>query len=237
MIGWPLILLGGLLGSSHCLGMCGGFAITVGLGARSVQGNVLRQLVYSSGRIFTYAVLGASVGLAGMTVAHEINAWVNAQALLSILAGTILVIQGLRSGGIRFGKRLSGPSGFGCLAGGMLGTFLTAPGLEFAFLAGILTGLLPCGLVYGYLALAASAGSFIESIGIMVVFGLGTVPMMFLAGVGASALSVAARRKLLRVAAYCVVITGLLAIGRGIWFVQTGEDTHGLSCPACRATD
>ncbi len=57
MIELPLVLLGGLLGSSHCIGMCGGFAISIGLGNRRLSSHVLRQLVYSSGRVFTYAFL------------------------------------------------------------------------------------------------------------------------------------------------------------------------------------
>ena len=53
MIELPLVFLGGLLGSAHCVGMCGGFALTIGLGARDVAANVCRQLVYTAGRIFT----------------------------------------------------------------------------------------------------------------------------------------------------------------------------------------
>src|SRR5690606_2384539 len=51
MIEWSLIFLGGLLGSAHCIGMCGGFAIAIGAGATRWSSNALRQVIYSLGRI------------------------------------------------------------------------------------------------------------------------------------------------------------------------------------------
>jgi sulfite exporter TauE/SafE len=44
----PLVLLGGLLGSAHCFGMCGGFAVGVGLGASGFAANLWRQLIYTA---------------------------------------------------------------------------------------------------------------------------------------------------------------------------------------------
>ena len=58
MIEWPLVVVAGLLGSSHCLGMCGPLALAVGAGTRDVRANLVRQLTYSAGRIATYAALG-----------------------------------------------------------------------------------------------------------------------------------------------------------------------------------
>ena len=62
MIELPLVLMSGLLGSAHCLGMCGGFALAIGGGATNVRSNLARQLVYTAGRVFTYMVFGHPEG-------------------------------------------------------------------------------------------------------------------------------------------------------------------------------
>ena len=60
-----LVFMGGLLGSAHCVGMCGGFVVGIGLGSKSWGGNLARQLVYSLGRVCTYILIGAMSGFAG----------------------------------------------------------------------------------------------------------------------------------------------------------------------------
>ncbi len=78
-----------------------------------------------------------------------------------------------------------------------------------------MTGLLPCGLVYGFLALACSTASLPRGAATMAAFGLGTVPLMVLTGTGASLVSMVTRRRLLRFAAWCVVLTGIVSLARG----------------------
>jgi sulfite exporter TauE/SafE len=236
----PLIVLGGLLGASHCIGMCGSFALAVGIGARSARANLLRQLVYSSGRVFTYAFLGAIAGFCGFWFVRRTAPLVHLQAVLSLLAGALLVVQGLlalgavlrRQGGV--GRRLRlqiGPRS-PCLTGTLVGALLGSPRGTDVFLAGVLNGLLPCGLVYGYLSLATSTASLTGGVATMLAFGAGTVPGMVLAGAGASVLSHALRRELFRVAAVCVLATGLLAVARGAVFLEHHNDALP-SCPAC----
>jgi sulfite exporter TauE/SafE len=233
MIELPLIFLGGLLGSSHCIGMCGGFALTVGLGARGLRANLARQLVYSAGRIFSYGFLGCVAGFAGFWFARRSGAFVPLQAGLSLVAGVLLVAQGLLGLGLFPGgifRRSAPPRRSSCLAGTFLGTFLMSPRVSDVFVAGLLNGLLPCGLVYGYLSLASSAASLPAGLATMIAFGLGTVPAMVLTGAGASVVSVAARHRLHRIAAVCVLLTGVLAIARGVAFLAVGSTAQ---CPAC----
>lgn len=234
MIELPLILLGGLLGSSHCLGMCGGFALSIGMGARTVSANLLRQLIFCVGRVFTYGFLGSVAGFAGFWFARRSGTFVHAQAALSVLAGCFLVAQGLLTLGV-LPRRMIARFGFGqatapCLAGSFFAVFLKSPRLTSVFLAGMLNGLLPCGLVYGYLSLASSTASLPSGLATMIAFGLGTVPIMVLTGAGASALSFAARRRLFQVAACCVLLTGLIAIARGVVF---WDATFSAACPYC----
>src|SRR5262249_52470652 len=151
--------LGGLLGSAHCVGMCGGFALNIGLSSRGFTANLRRQLVYTAGRIFTYAFLRVAAGWAGLWLAGESSVWVNTQAVLCIWAGLVLLGQGLLALGLtprRFWLK-SAARGSPCLAGTFVAPFLTSPRSADVLVAGVLTGFLPCGLVYGYLALASSS--------------------------------------------------------------------------------
>ncbi len=235
MIELPLVFLGGLLGSAHCVGMCGGFALSIGVGAGSPVSNLWRQLIYTLGRVLTYSFFGVLAGYGGFWLSRRAGTLVNVQAGLSIVAGVLLVFQGLLSLGViprRFFPTITG--GGPCLAGTFVGPFLTSPGLMNVLLAGILTGFLPCGLVYGFLTLASSTASIIQGPLTMIAFGAGTAPIMILTGVGGSLLPHSSRRQMLRVAAVCVLITGLISLGRGIMFVQFPGSAAVQSCPFCK---
>ena len=70
MIEAPLIVLGGLLGSAHCLGMCGGFVLTLSVRGRRTMTELQRQSIYAAGRISTYPVAGATAGFVGLRLPH-----------------------------------------------------------------------------------------------------------------------------------------------------------------------
>ncbi len=232
MIEWPLIFLGGLLGSAHCIGMCGGFAVAIGAGARHGRQNVARQLVYSLGRVTTYTTGGAAAGFGGMRLARAWEGWVNVPAVLAVLAGVLLIIQGTLATGI-WRPRNARLQHAVCLAGSMFKSMLTAPGWRGVFLAGLFTGFLPCGLVYAYLALATSAGDLWRGAAVMTLFGLGTWPLMIVSGVGVSLMSPKARRKLMFVAAWCVMVTGAITLARGCGFLDLPFRPATKSCPFC----
>jgi Cytochrome C biogenesis protein transmembrane region len=119
MIELPLVFLGGLLGSAHCVGMCGGFALTIGIGSRGLGSNLRRQLIYTAGRIFTYSFFGLVAGYAGLWIAARASIWINIQASLSLLAGVLLLGQCLLALGMvprRYWPKLAG-AGSPCLAG------------------------------------------------------------------------------------------------------------------------
>lgn len=233
MLELPLVFIGGMLGSAHCVGMCGGFALLLGAGTRDMRANLGRQLLYSAGRISTYAIIGGAVGYGGVRLAGLASPLVNVQAILSLVAGLLLVFQGLHSAGYLRLQRVTGASP-GCPFTGSLGSLLRSRGWAAAFLAGVFTGLLPCGLVYAYLALATSAGGLWQGWLTMSCFGLGTVPLMVLAGSGGSLLSIASRRRVLRVAAICVIASGLISIARGATAVHRPSTNVTGSCPLCR---
>lgn len=236
MIELPLVLIGGVLGSSHCIGMCGGFALSIGAGSSGWSANFRRQLIYSLGRIFTYAFLGAIAGFTGWRVAKYVPTLVNVPATLAVVAGVLLIWQGLKAAGIRL-RRTGQPNvspGGTCLAGTMFASLLTAPGYTGAFVAGLATGLLPCGLVYAMLALATSTRSLTAGMLIMAVFGIGTVPVMVATGLGGSLLSLVWRRNLFRAAAWCIVLTGIASVARGMGFFTLPGVAEATGCPFCQ---
>lgn len=233
MIEWPLVFMTGMLGAAHCVGMCGPFVLTLGGSAPSLRVNVGRQLCYTAGRVFTYSTLGTVAGFAGWRLQKFIPTGVHTAAWLAIGAGLFLLYQGLMATGILRRRGIAGQHS-PCLAGTFLGTFLTTPGKTTSFLAGLLTGLLPCGLLYGMLALAASARDPLLGWATMATFGLGTAPVMLLTGCGGSLLSLTVRRHLMRVAAWCLVLTGIVAVARGASFLSQPEPERG-ACPFCHA--
>ena len=232
MIELPLVFAAGFLGSSHCIGMCGPFAVLLGSGSSSTANGLARQLLFSVGRIFTYSVLGAIAGFCGMYLAETsvLTGWVNVPAALSIVAGTFLIYQGLEAAGVfRMVWRANAAP---CLAGGLVANFLKSPNPVSVFLAGLFTGFLPCGLVYGFLGMSASSQQIFTGAAIMCVFGLGTVPVMVATGTGGGMLSATTRGRVLRIAAWCLVIAGVISIARGVSYIGA-EAVDPAACPLC----
>ncbi|MBX3444431.1 MAG: sulfite exporter TauE/SafE family protein [Planctomyces sp.] len=234
-----LIAMSGLLGSAHCIGMCGGFAAILALVPGGRRRVLARQLVYSAGRIFTYATFGLCAGTVGMRLSGQpVSGAVSFAATFSILCGAFLVLQGLSALGLRFPFPGSGSSvAGGCLSGQLLRTFLQSPGRLHTFLAGVMTGFLPCGLVYAFVALAASRAHPFEGLLVMAAFGAGTVPLMAATGLGASWASRAVRQRMLQAAACCVIATGLLTIARGAGFLRPQSESAAPDCPFCMPRD
>uniref|UniRef100_A0A7C2P0B0 Sulfite exporter TauE/SafE family protein n=1 Tax=Schlesneria paludicola TaxID=360056 RepID=A0A7C2P0B0_9PLAN len=229
---WCLIALGGLLGSSHCLGMCGGFAVLLGIHRASWRQNLFAQLAFSLGRLTSYATLGVMAGFAGRSLSRHVPTIINVPAVLSLLAGSFLLWEGLHATGLL--RRRVAPAGEAvCLFGPMFSTLLKHPALRGAFSAGVFTGLLPCGLVYAFVSLAASSGDLLRGAAIMLAFGAGTVPLMLLAGAGVLLLAATTRQRLWQAAAWSVVATGLLTVGRGISFLHGAETAPAHRCPLC----
>jgi sulfite exporter TauE/SafE len=233
MIELPYIFIGGLLGSAHCLGMCGPLAISLGAGAPPGSNPLHRQLVFSFGRIFTYSFCGALTGLGGAWITSQRGGFVISQAALAILAGIVLVLMGLVTAGVlpRPVYRILG--GLPCGAGSWLKTFLSAPGWSGPLLAGVFTGFIPCGLVYAFLLKAGSTGTMWQGMLTMLAFGLGTIPLMVMIGYGGQFLSVIGRVQLFRIAAWCIVLTGVISIARGAIQFQTPSEAATPPCPFC----
>ena len=221
----PLIFVGGLLGSSHCIGMCGPLALALGMSENRVTANLRRQLVFSVGRICTYGFAGALAAFTGLWLSQWSWLAVGVQGTLAIVGGVALVLLGLTTAGVlpRMGLGWLAPQS--CSAAVWLKTLLTSPKLPSAFLAGVFTGFIPCGLVYAFLAMAAGTGDVVRGWLVMVTFGAGTVPLLVITGCGGTVLSITGRARVLRIAAWCVVITGVISIVRGASFIDSSRSS------------
>jgi sulfite exporter TauE/SafE len=226
------VLLSGLAGSVHCLGMCGSIAASMSLGAVGIRGALIRQLFWGTGRIVTYVFLGLCAAAAGTKLLRLQQDAIWLQSGLAILAGVLLIVQALRAAGWMRGAVIRGGTGI-CPARTIFSRFFLGGSHAGAFVAGVMTGFLPCGLVYGFLALAASTGHPGAGALLMFCFGLGTLPMLLIAGAGFSFAAVGIRRKLLRVAAISVLVTGLITVSRGVQLAASAIGERGPSCPLC----
>jgi sulfite exporter TauE/SafE len=233
MMELPLVFLAGALGSSHCIGMCGGFALALGARTPLLRHNLLRQSVYSAGRIFTYGTAGVLAGAGGQRLALALQPYLNVPAFLALFAGLLLIGQGMIATGMVPRRSISAAK-LPCQASRLFGSLLNAPHLGQVFLAGLFTGMLPCGFVYAFLSLAASSGSFLLGGATMVAFGLGTMPLMLLAGTGSSLLPLPQRQRMLQIAAWSLVLAGTVSVVRGAAYLSVAGYRGG-GCPACQA--
>lgn len=185
MVEWSLfaVLLVGLLGGVHCLGMCGSI---VGIFTAQVPKERSRwpfHLAYSSGRIASYTLAGALVGTIGQAGLLMRDA-VPVQHLLFALSSLMLVALGLYLAGVwgvvRRMEHLGG--GLWSRLQPYTTKLLPVNTVPRALGLGALWGLLPCGLVYSVLLTALASGSAVQGALIMLVFGLGTLPNLLAIG-------------------------------------------------------
>lgn len=162
----------GLLGSLHCVGMCGPLALAMPFGSKGDR--VVRILVYNGGRILTYGMLGALMGFLGQGVFL-----VGLQSWLTLALGILLVAVGLFSVQLEFNFwSLPVLSTWYLKLKAAFGRLMSKNGYQSLFGLGLLNGLLPCGLVYLALAGALTTANWQSGISYMVMFGLGTLPLL-----------------------------------------------------------
>jgi len=209
------IIAGGMLGSAHCIGMCGGFAAAISATDRPIGPILARQLLYCLGRIFTYAFLGSLAGYGGFYLSMLRWGPLDPQQILSIAAGLTMLLAGLGALG-RVRLPYSWSRLLSQLVSPLYSYFLNARGWWGYFVAGLFNGLLPCGLVYSFLAIAAASGTPQHGALTMAFFGLGTVPAMVTIGCGTKLMTHHLRMRVYRVAAVLMIAFGLVTIWRGL---------------------
>lgn len=199
----------GILGSGHCLGMCGGLSIAFALNSRDQSQSYL--LSYHLGRLSSYAVAGLSVGLIGFWFSEYLGLLTS----LRFLAAVMLILLGVYIGG--WFNALILTEKLGARAWQYIQPlgkrYLPPRSQKQALLLGMVWGWLPCGLVYSALIWAAAQASMINSTLIMMCFGLGTLPSMLgSALLGARASHILRHKRFKQLAGVSMVIIGLGSI-------------------------
>lgn len=210
--GYIAVFLVGLLGGTHCMAMCGGIvgALTVGTPPGRPQWPL--HLAYNLGRISSYALAGAVLGAIG-SAGLLLNEALPVQMTLYVLANLMLVALGLYLIGV--------PQGLTFLERGgqkvwariqpLTRRFLPATSVSRALPLGMLWGFLPCGMVYSVLTTALLTGSAVRGAGLMLAFGLGTLPNLLLAGFLLRRFRDIVQGRAVR------LVSGLLVLGFGVW--------------------
>jgi sulfite exporter TauE/SafE len=186
-------LTAGLVGSSHCVAMCGGIAAALGVSARQTGSSGASRIAYvflfSIGRILGYTVIGALAGLIGQGISAgiDIGFW---SLIARTATGLLLVAIGLQ---IAFHLRLLAPiekSGVWLWArlAPLARKLLPPRRADHALALGFLWGWLPCGLVYSMVLMAMLTGDWLLSAALMAAFGVGTTPAMATLGMASSRL-------------------------------------------------
>ena len=202
----------GLLGSFHCIGMCGPIAFVLPVDRTNKSKQAYQTFLYHLGRLLAYSSIGLLFGLLGKGLYLA-----GFQQRLSILLGFVmilLVIIPLRIlNKYNFSKPLYGLIG---KVKYKLGLYLKQKSNKAIFSIGFFNGFLPCGMVYMALVGAMATSEFYLGALYMFLFGLGTIPMMTVAVYSKNIFSLNFRTKIHKAIPVFVVVIGLLFILRGM---------------------
>lgn len=222
----------GLLGSFHCIGMCGPIALALPVHQYNSFKKYLGILLYNIGRITTYTFLGLLFGLLGQSFFLG-----GLQQALSISIGMLLLLSVILSSS----KWYSSPNlGFiYSLINSIkihLGNLFNKKGLHFLFFIGLLNGLLPCGLVYLGIAGAIATGHYLRGAEFMFYFGIGTIPIMYAVAFLGQFITIKYRNLIRSSMPYAISIMAVLLIVRGLNLgipylsPEFEKDKHTVSC-------
>ena len=184
-----LVFMTGLLGGIHCIGMCGGIMLT--------QHNAL---AYNGGRLISYSIMGLIFGAIGSYIIFSMQM----RSAVFIIAGALVILIGLQMWGVPLLRKirpgLPAPCAF---RGGPL-------------IVGLLTGIMPCGMLSSMWFVAASSGSAFGGMKIMLVFCLGTCVFMILFGLLGDVITRKYNKYILKASTILIITMGLMLMVKGI---------------------
>lgn len=206
----PLII--GLVGSFHCIGMCGPLALSLPLKEQSLTTRITSAMLYNSGRIFTYGFLGLLLGFLGF----GFSMW-GIQQWISIAMGALMIFS------VGFPLMFKQTTFITGLFDRLYKALTTAFGRFFGvrtygsvLIIGLLNGFLPCGLVYIALAGALLVSTPVNGAIYMIIFGLGTLPALLATSVAGTFLKATFRTSVRKLMPYIVLTIGILFVLRGM---------------------
>lgn len=202
----------GLLGSFHCVGMCGPIAFMLPVDRSSQVKKISQITIYHVGRLLTYSLIGLIFGLIGKSLYIF-----GFQQQLSIAIGIIMILI------VLIPQRTFNKYNFSkpiykaiSKVKSALGNAMKKKTLDTFLTIGFLNGFLPCGLVYMALFAAIAGGNALNGTLYMAVFGLGTIPLMTTAIYFSHFLKGTARQRIQKAIPVFIVIIGALFIIRGL---------------------
>ncbi len=202
----------GFASGFHCIGMCGPIALSMGLTKKQATNYYLQNLTYQSGRILTYSIFGAILGVAGK--GFEMAGF---QQYLTIAAGVLLILMAVSSFGEKdFASKIPFLSRILFKVKMNLAKLLQKADYKSRFTTGILNGFLPCGMVYMALTASLASGGILQGATFMALFGVGTLPFMFFVVLLGNLMTTAFRIKILKIVPVMMVVLGGLFILRGM---------------------
>lgn len=202
----------GLIGSLHCIGMCGPIAIALPLGSRGLADRAFGGLLYNLGRTITYGFMGAIFGLLGKGI--EMAGF---QQWASILLGVVMILSVLFP--FLFKGQINSESfsqGITRKLVSKLRTLFSNHAKRNLLVIGLLNGLLPCGLVYVAIAGAITTNDVVSGVFFMIAFGLGTIPLILAVSLVGNMIGSSMKRKLNRIIPVFIVMLGIIFILRGM---------------------
>jgi uncharacterized protein len=205
-------LLMGLAGSMHCAGMCGPIAMALPRGDGGASALIAGRLAYNLGRVATYTVMGAVIGLGGSAISlagygHD----------LSLLAGITMIIMAIVQ--LLLHRSVHTPAWLLRLTSPLrtrLGRLLQHRSVAALFGIGLLNGILPCGMVTAALVGAAGTGNVSDAMLFMASFGIGTTPMMAAIALGAPLATQRLRATFRTAAPVVALVMGCVILVRGM---------------------
>lgn len=212
-----LLFSAGLLGSLHCVGMCGGLIMACRMKCGSGPSF---SVFYNAGRILSYTVLGFVMGLLGKALIAA-GMFGKFQGLMPVIAGIFMILIGLDLLGYvpkRLKKLTSGlfPKTLSdILVGSQLKKRQPAP-----FFIGALNGLIPCGLLYAIGVKAASTADPIHGMLTMIAFGAGTLPALLMVGSFSGILGRARSNLLSNASSLFIIFLGVKSVSYGVRYLK-----------------
>lgn len=201
----------GLLSSVHCIGMCGPLALAVPSPGRSAWARMRSAILLNGGRVVTYALLGAAIGLFGRGLDMA-----GLQRTVSIALGVVIMLALVAPGVVSRIPLSNGPARLVFRLQGVMARQLKRTSPEGLVLTGLLNGLLPCGMVYLALAGALAQAGPGQGALFMLFFGLGTWPLLVGLKVGSTFAGPGVRSRLRKVAPAAYALMAVLFILRGL---------------------
>jgi hypothetical protein len=233
---FSIIFTLGIISSLHCVQMCGPLVLSYSLplGSQSTRKQLLAHLAYNSGRVITYALLGAVAGFSGAGIGL-IGHLAGVENTAAIIGGTLMIVAGLLMLNLLSARKLQqlDPLRFASRLFRPIGSRLSSPAIASKFTLGLMLGFLPCGLVYAALLRAVATGSPLAGALTMFAFGLGTTSALLLIGMFSSALGVKLGCWGNRLAAVSVMLMGAFLLWRGLMPVIAAVATAAATTHQC----